>query len=341
MTRLNARLRALCGLLSLIAAREALAADGACPAATVVASTALEQRFPLLPARVRDQVSLSRDDSEVCAQIELDLHEESSIQLQVALPDGRRTARVAAGQEDVIPMLRALLVVPAGPSSAATSPSKATARRAGPSPEPTVVRAGGSEPGDGLAASPGRPSGDVGVELSLLTGSRIGDGQASIALGAMSFLDLGGWLVGFQARVDRYYLLLEDDPDSAQLEDDPDMALELAALFGKRLHYAGLALDVVAGPGFAIKGAVSDSEVVAVNMPPPEPPPASPERSSGAVPRLLAGARLGFSPRAVFRTFVALDGTYGATAVAWAGQGSPRLPEWTVGVSLGATVGTR
>jgi hypothetical protein len=59
---------------------------------------------------------------------------------------------------------------------------------------------------------------------------------------------------------------------------------------------------------------------------------------------LLVGARLGFSPRSVFRTFVGVDGELGPSRTAAAPEAnvssSPRMPTFTVGLSLGATVGT-
>jgi hypothetical protein len=57
---------------------------------------------------------------------------------------------------------------------------------------------------------------------------------------------------------------------------------------------------------------------------------------------LLVGARLGFSPRSVFRTFVGFDGELGPsrTVDPEANVSSPRIPTFTVGLALGATVGT-
>ena len=42
----------------------------------------------------------------------------------------------------------------------------------------------------------------------------------------------------------------------------------------------------------------------------PSPPPRV-RFNSGSVPRLLVGARLGFSPHSVFRTFIGVDGEFG------------------------------
>jgi hypothetical protein len=52
---------------------------------------------------------------------------------------------------------------------------------------------------------------------------------------------------------------------------------------------------------------------------------------------------VGFSPRAVFRTFVGIDAEWGpARAPTAPGDNieSPRLPNYSIGLALGATVGT-
>ena len=174
------------------------------------------------------------------------------------------------------------------------------------------------------------------MELSLIGGARFGDGQASYGLGAQSFLDVSGWLVGFQGRADRYHQL-----SGAQSQT----ALELGALAGKRIRFEGVTLDVAAGPGFAIKGALSsETDVAVVGVPPSEPPPSPsplPEQpSSGPVPRLLVGVCLGLNPRSVFREFVSIDGTFGPARADGLGPNSPGMPRWTLGLTLGATVGT-
>jgi hypothetical protein len=59
---------------------------------------------------------------------------------------------------------------------------------------------------------------------------------------------------------------------------------------------------------------------------------------------LLLAARLGFTPHSVFRTFIGIDGELGPTHSADASQDSGtsgRMPAYTVGLSLGATLGTR
>ena len=248
--------------------------------------------------------------------------------------------RGALRPEDVIPVLQALLLmpepllVPAVPTHSratdSTNPLSGTRIRA---PERfTTDSAGANGP------SPARRAGGLGVELSVIGGARFGDGQASYGLGAQSFLDISGWLVGFEGRADRYHQL-----SGAQAQT----ALELGVVAGKRIRLGAVTLDVAAGPGFAIKGALaSQTEVAFVSdssdQPPPPPPDArsSPEPSSGPVPRVLAGVHLGFSPRSVLRTFVGFDGTFGPARADGLGPNSPSMPRWTLGLTLGATVGT-
>lgn len=331
-----ARLPALAGLLCALGPGAALAAEGACPAANVASDAALREQWPDLVPRVRDEV-LSRHDVDACARISLALALDSTIRVEVALPDGRVASRAGLRQEDVIPVLQALLLVPEHPvansatakAAAPASSAKARAPARAPAPAPAT---------DDLSAkavSPAARASGLGVELSVIGGGRFGDGQVSYGLGAQSFLDVSGWLFGFEGRADRYYALSGAEPEPA---------LELGALAGRRIHFDDITLDVAAGPGFAIKGAMADSSQVVASsdgFPPAQPPPPPPqEPSSGPVPRLLVSVRLGFSPRSVLRTFVGADGTFGPARADGSGPSSPAMPHWTMGLTLGATVGT-
>jgi hypothetical protein len=245
--------------------------------------------------------------------------------------------------EDVVPMLQALLLIPehvVAPEILARSPATGSTNGLSRA-RPRAAAVYATESSDPSGSSPARRAGGLGVELSVIGGARFGDGQASYGLGAQSFIDLSGWLVGFEGRADRYHQL-----SGAQSQT----ALELGVVAGKRIRFGGVTLDVAAGPGFAIKGALASQTEVAVvsdssNQPPPAPPAppdprSSPEPSSGPVPRLLTGVHLGFSPRSVLRTFVGVDGTFGPTRVDGLGPNSPSMPRWTLGLTLGATVGT-
>jgi hypothetical protein len=109
------------------------------------------------------------------------------------------------------------------------------------------------------------------------------------------------------------------------------------------------ALDLTLGPAVAMRGIAgqeTESRPTEGSVPPPmvrplQPPP---EPSPGPVPRLLLGARFGFTPRSVLRTFVGFDGELGparsANGSVLARDDSSRMPVYTVGLALGATVGT-
>ena len=165
----------------------------------------------------------------------------------------------------------------------------------------------------------------------------MGDGQLGLGVGALSLLELSGWLLGFEGRADSY---------RATRDGGRKTALELAVLGGRRFDLGSVALDLSAGLAAAMMSfdqsqsrtervSVTRSETI-VEMPPPVSPS---EPRSGPVPRLLLGARLGFNPLSLFRTFVGIDGEVGP-ALASSDDSSVRLPGYCVGFSLGATLGT-
>jgi hypothetical protein len=258
-----------------------------------------------------------------CARAELRATEGNAILVTVALPDGRTASRRVERSEDVIPALQALLLVPAPPPPArvATTPQRPTAPssplRGAPRTESDLHQ---------LSVSPVAER-RLGFELSLLAGARAGDGQLGAGVGVMSLLESSGWLLGFLGRVDQY------QPFAG---GGGEMALALGLLGGRRLDFGGVALDVTAGPAVATRGiAISETEVVEVDAMAPPPPP--PEAEPGPEPRLLVGARLGFTPRSVFRTFIGLDGELGPSL----STSKDELPGFAAGVVFGATVGTR
>ena len=337
--RVSTKLPVVCAVLCALAPSAAGAAERACLAPNVVSDEALRERWPDLVRQVRDEV-LSRADIDTCASVTLGLAADSTVRVGVSLPDGRAASRRASRPEDVLPLLQALLLmpervlIPAQPERSQTTTSTKQPLQTRP---PATTRFPDSP--DVSGAPLARRAGGLGVELSVIGGARFGDGQASYGVGAQSFLDISGWLIGFEGRADRYHHF-----SGAQSQT----ALELGALAGKRFRFRSVTLDVTAGPGFAIKGALSsETEVVVVEgsspAPPPLPPPPPPsgsETSSGPVPRLLTGVRLGFSPRSLLRTFVGVDGTFGPARADEVGPSSPRMPRWTLGLTLGATVGT-
>jgi len=110
---------------------------------------------------------------------------------------------------------------------------------------------------------------------------------------------------------------------------------------GKRFQFQRVAFDVLAGPAVAMMGfSVSDTVMAPAGAAPPRQEIVR-ESTAGPVPRLLVGARLGFSPRSVLRTFIGVDGEVGpARSAATIDSNVPELPIWTLGLALGATVGT-
>lgn len=340
--RFSPRLVSLCGLLWAITPRAALAADRACAALAIESDAALRERWPDLIPRIRDDLR-ARDDLDACAHVSLSLRADAAIGVTVALPDGRSASRTVQRLDDVSPTLQALLLVPEPAQAESPEPARAESVPSGtrtltkgsrrtrtPARTPAQPTAEGREVLDSVSTDSGT---GLGIELSVVTGARIGDGQASFGLGALSFLDFSGWLLGFGGRADAYRPLSGGPSDAA---------LELGVLLGKRLRFPTVTLDVVAGPGVAIKGEMSGREVLAVEMPAERPAEPPPESSSGPVPRLLAGARLGFSPDSILRTFVGIEAAFGpARAEGSPSPDSPSLPNWTLGLALGATLGTR
>jgi hypothetical protein len=294
---------------------------------TIAADAGFRAQWPDVLERIQGELS-ARPDLDACARVELQVQSDDVITVSVTLPDGRAASRSVSKREDILPLLQALLLVPElPPAPAAASPSA----RAAPRPEfsADTRRAERDEPPSGTAGP------ELGVELALLTGARMGDGQLGLGAGALSFLELSGWLLGFEGRVDSYRALGGGHPHTV---------LELGLLAGRRLDLGSVALDLAAGPAVATDGFASSHaelrrvDTAGLEMPLP-PPLQESETGSGPVPRLLLGARLSFRPRSVFRTFVGVDGELGL-AQASPDPSSADLPQFCVGFSLGARVGT-
>jgi hypothetical protein len=322
----------LAGTLVGLPARDALAQGPSCSQVAVEADASVAARWPELTQRVRDAFQ-AREDVDRCARILLTFHE-GAMAVAVVLPDGRSAQRSVSRRDDVIPVLEALLIVPPAPPTRAVPSSPATSTTSAPATPPTMphltdspVPTTASAPvREAPGSTPAQPSSHLRIELSVLTGARIGDGHASVGLGAVSFLDLSGWLVGFAGRADRYEML--DGTRSSG-------ALELALLGGRRLRFRTMALDLVGGPAVALGGTSTYAMASKTGN----------EQSasvSNTVPRLLVEARLVFAAMSTVHTFVAVDGDFGPASSPDASQWpiAPRLPTWTAGLALGATVGT-
>jgi hypothetical protein len=323
-------------ILGALLARPAMAADHPCPPMAVEVDAGVRARWPDLRERVHDAFE-ARDDIDACARVELTLSD-AAIAVQVVLPDGRSASRWVSQREDVVPTLEALLLLPGGAEPAA-------AQEPPPAPTPderarsTPVVAPPANVAPTAREAPARPPvapAPVGVELSVFADARMTDGQKGVGLGAQSFLDLGGWLAGFEGHVERY---------QANAGGPPRPALELAVLGGRRFRFGSVALDLFVGPAMALQG---NAESVTASpagrtIPPPAGPAPGMDATSGTSPRALFGARLNFGAGSVLRTFVSVDGDIGP-----AGEPTPtpmanasRLPAWSGGLALGATVGTR
>jgi hypothetical protein len=96
-----------------------------------------------------------------------------------------------------------------------------------------------------------------------------------------------------------------------------------------------VALDLAAGPAAAVQGtATFETQSAATGR-------TIRQWSSSTVARLLLGARASFNAHATVRTFVGIDGELGPSRAGLDVPGAPRLPHWTLGLSLGATVGSK
>jgi len=325
-------LPAFTALLAALGPRVAGAAERGCPAMVVEPDARFRARFPELLGRIQTELS-ARADIDTCAEVALRFDNDADIDVTLTLPDGLTGSRSVARRDDVIPTLQALLLVPAPAPVTVATPVTGAAL----SSRPLVAKP--------RPPRPERPERDqpaamarvrqFGFELSVISGVRLGDGQFGYGAGLLSFVEVHRWLVGFEGRADGY---------RPTYGGDPETALELSILAGRRFNFSGVALDLAAGPGVAMKGVtLSQRESVPAPTTRSVAPPPRTEPSSGPVPRLLFGARLGFSPRSVYRTFVGIDGELGLTRTSPepdAVVSSPRMPLFTLGLALGVTVGT-
>jgi hypothetical protein len=327
----------------------------------IEADASVTARWPGLLRHVREAFD-ARDDIDRCARVTLTLGAAASgrrvdrtpalspfesIAVEVELPDGRFASRSVSRPEDLAPTLEALLLLPRRDAQVPTTPVASGSGLSSPTIAPPGVP-GVSSPSTAdvpvhhaptiptYDASPSSTpaQGHLRVELSLEAGARFGDGQSSVGVGALSFLDLSAWLVGFEGRLDRYRKLA--GPSAGDAQGPPDgaaAALELAVLGGRRVRLDGLALDFLLGLAAAVQGTTTSQT---------QTPTGTITRSSSSdVPRLLLASRLNVGARSTVHTFVSIDGELGPTRAGGdVVPGAPRLPIWTLGLALGATVGT-
>jgi hypothetical protein len=296
-------------------------ARAACPPLAVEIDADVRTRWPQAPQQVLEAFQ-GRADIDACAVVQLTMSGQS-IGVKVVLPDGRAATRAVAQRADVIPTLEALLLLPQPPVPLAEAAPASPPAVAAPAPSlapAASVTAGRAAPLD----EPSR----LAIELSLGAGARIGDGQTGGGLGALSLVDLAGWLIGFEGRADVY------EPIDGGVQTG---AFELALLGGRRLRFGTRTLDLLAGPALLREGGS-----ISVTQPARGDRPVIMEVPEENSPRLRLGARLNFRARSVLRTFVGLDGDLGARRerVDVAPFDLGQLPAWTVGLTVGATVGT-
>jgi hypothetical protein len=350
MTRRYATpLPVLTGILVVLCARRAFADAPPCASMAIEADASVSARWPGLIDRVREAFE-ARDDIDRCARVSLTMHG-ATITVAAVLPDGRSAARSVSRQDDIAPTLEALLLVPqpnapavphpsaqaqtaaVEPSVSAPPPASAmSTASSGTSPPATRLVPSGPRLNvgdrDALSGSPGPSPSRLRIELSVITGARIGDGQVGLGVGAFSLLDLSGWLVGFEGRADRYKTLAPGWPEAS--------VLELAALAGRRFRFRTIALDLIAGAALVLQGTTTFTTAITGGN-------EVTGSSSSSAPRLLLGARVNFGALSTLRTFVGVDGELGPSRLGDGGEvpAVPRLPVWTLGLALGGTVGTR
>jgi hypothetical protein len=315
----------------------ARADSAACKELVVWADDPIARRWPELPGEVRRAFG-ERRGVDRCASVRLTQREEG-IGVAVSLLDGRSAERSVRHAEDVIPVLEALLVLPDESQSADLPAPLPTARAESASarrttlPSPENPRRASPERADRAAlliaedaapGSPGGPGAGFGVEVAVSTAARAGDGQYSVGLVVATLLDIEHWLAGFMGRADSFTVG----------EGSPHAALEFGASFGRRFSAGPCTLDLVAGPAVAFQG---ESTV--------ETGPAGErtETIAGVVPRIHVASHLNFARGSVLRPFFGLEGELGTGSASEPefSAGLQPLPEWMVGLSLGAALGTR
>src|SRR5450755_818431 len=225
-----AALSVLTGILAVVCVRPALAEDASCSSLGIQLDASTSTHWPGLINDIR-QAFEARDDIDRCARITLTMRD-AFFSVEVLLPDGRTAARTVSRREDVVPTLESLLLVPQHikrEQASALEPlglkrPAAKSASAPPSASPALawnVPLGRSAAvGERDASEPSlmRRESRLRIELSVVTGGRIGDGQTGVGLGALSFLELSGWLVGFEGRADRYRPLSGGPTDGGALE---------------------------------------------------------------------------------------------------------------------------
>ncbi len=313
-------------LLGVVWVAPASADSPPCRAGAVEVEPRLAAAYPGLGDEVRASLAIHQG-LEPCARVELGFVR-SAIAVGVILADGRTATRVIADARDVVPVVEALLLVPE------REPEAELEAELEPEPEPDATPA--PKPAERprpvrrllapeLAAQPpSEAESRTGIEISLAAGARLGDGQSSVGLGALTFLELSSWLLGLGLRADRY-----DAGDGFTYT-----ATGLSALVGHRFRAGRTALDLVAGPVLLLQ-----TDVTVVETGPVE---GRRETHTERAPRFAWAGHVHFGPASGLHPFIGVEGEAGlATPAPGPDASAQELPVWTVGVAFGGSVGTR
>jgi hypothetical protein len=324
----------LAGILATLCVRPARADAGECASRAVEADASVMARWPDLSSQI-EQAFEARDNVDRCARVKLVLAG-AVIIVEVGLPDGRSAVRAVPRREDVLPALEALLLLPQGGPrrSQEEAPLKTPPTRLAAAVSATRADVGVSlSESEASLAAPTTNPGHLRVDLSVAAGARVGDGKVGLDFGMLSSAEVRGWLLGFQGHLNRYYATSSRTPE---MPPDGPAALELGLFVGRRLRFAAIALDLFAGPALALHGTSTSTAQAA-----PTGTTVTQTNSTNPIPRLLASSRMTFGHSAL-RSFVEIDGEVGRTGpTSNSAPIGPQLPTWTIGVALGAMVGTR
>lgn len=328
--RSKARTATIAGVSALLAVPSVAFADGACESLAIRADARALASSPSLVGRLHASFD-GRPDVDACAKIRIT--RAARFDIEVTLPDGRIARRSVPRADDIAPVLEALLVVPKSPAPPPDEGDAASeADPPAPPPAPPAVLTTSPMIGERVVdadVSRRTPSDRrLGFEVSALTGVRLGDGSngsiGAMGVGVQTFVDVGGWLVGAGGRLDGY-----------TATSSPISTIELSVLLGHRFRWTDVTLDIIAGPAALVGSTQNDRPLVLDG----NGRPLLVRDDRPVLPRLLAGARLNLRARSTFRPFVGVDGQIGTSWRSDAGDAS--LPLAMIGVSLGATVGTR
>ncbi|HVT07880.1 MAG TPA: hypothetical protein VHO67_10500 [Polyangia bacterium] len=284
-----------------------------CGPLPVAADATVRERWPDLPATIQGTFA-ERADVDACARIAL-AAAGASIQLTVTLADGRTASRSVSRLGDVLPALEALLLLPDAPGTDAATDGTTAPPARRPDSAPAVARAA-------TPAAPVESATAFRLEIAVAADARAGDGWYGAGGGVAALADLAHWLLGFEGRLDSY---------RGATADAEAVGLELIALAGRRFDWGSTrTLDLTVGPAVALHGrsAMTTENVAQTGTTRFV---VSPAGDGGSLARLILGCRLTFRAQSVLRTFVQLDADVGQSG----------LPTWTLGLALGAAVGTR